>query len=152
MCDPPSKLRNSETQGSITLCSYIFLNLFQFLYQFHYLKGKRFFFFDWQRWATTDVLSALIIFENFPPSTFLFHTPCLLNLGKCSSLDIPSWKNCPMFNRYWQIIVGTPLLVKGGRGRGGRTFQKLSHLVGGFTFTVWGKVRFLLLLFGPSVI
>ena len=40
MCDPSSKCHNSETRGSTTPCSYIFLNLLQFLYQFHYLKGK----------------------------------------------------------------------------------------------------------------
>ena len=42
MCEPPSKCHNLETWGSTTLCSYIFLNVLQFLYQFHYLKGKSF--------------------------------------------------------------------------------------------------------------
>ena len=36
------KRHNSKTWVSTTPCSYIFLNLVQFLYLFHYLKGKSF--------------------------------------------------------------------------------------------------------------
>ena len=42
MCEPSSKHHNSETGGTTTPCSYIFVNILQFLYQFHYLKGKSF--------------------------------------------------------------------------------------------------------------
>ena len=42
MCDPSSKHHNSETSGFSSPCSYIFLNLLQFLYQFYYSRGKGF--------------------------------------------------------------------------------------------------------------
>ena len=38
----PAKLPPFLKKGTHYACSYIFLNLLQFVYQFHYLKGKNF--------------------------------------------------------------------------------------------------------------
>ena len=34
-----------------------------------------------------DFCPTYLFLENFPPRTFSFHTPCLLNLKKCSSQE-----------------------------------------------------------------
>ena len=47
------------------------------------------------RRLTPALTLRILIFKNFPPRTFLFHTPCLLNFRKSSSLDISTVTKSP---------------------------------------------------------